>query len=1224
MLAALTGAMVFAGWMLGIAPLRDLPGAIVMKTNAALGLLLAGTGLVLLIPGEAGRGRRWAGRICATIVLLLGALTFSEHLIGRNLGIDQLLATEPPGAAGAISPNRMGPLTALTFFLLGPALLLLGRQGRRAGRRALDQSFALLAVLVAMLPTIGYLYGADELYGTARYTGIAWPTAAALLAIGLGVLCARPQDGLMAAVTADDPGGRTIRLLLLPMILLPLGLGWLRLAGERYGLYEAAFGTATMMLIFIAIFSTLVYYAGRRVSQSAAVTEQQRQLLRESEQRRKIAEAVQAERQRFNDVLDMLPAYVVLLTPDYHVPFANRFFEERFGKSNGKCCFDYLFHRSEPCENCETYKVLKTGAPHRWEWTGPDGRNYDIHDFPFTDPDGSPLIMEVGLDITERKRAEAAVQAERQRFLDVLETLPVIVTLFRPNHRVEWVNRAYREALGDNVGQLCYASQFGRDKPCQECQAFTPLRTHQPHNWEWALPNGRTFDIYNFPFADADGSAMILEMDIDITDRRRAEAALQEANEKLEQRVAERTAALAGSEKQLRTTLESIGDGFFACDGDWRFVYVNAQAERILGIRREEVLGKSHWEVFPLAPGTPLEHEYRRAAAGEVRDFENFYEPWGRWFHNRCFPREGGGMSVFFEDITERKRAEETLLQAKAEAEAANVAKSQFLANMSHELRTPMNAILGMIDVALPKAGDPTVQDCLQTAKGSADLLLTLLNDLLDSAKIESGKLELESAPFSLRRMLDQITRVLSVRASEKGLCFYCRMPDETPDALVGDRMRLQQVLLNLAGNAIKFTDRGDVEVSVHALLQDSQACLEFAVRDTGIGIPPSGVERLFQPFAQADASMARRFGGTGLGLAISKSLVEMMAGRIWVESEMGKGSTFYFAVRLPVAKELPADYEAPVALPTVACGQLRILLVEDNPANQKLATYILQDRGHVVEIAGDGQEAVYLTTQNRYDVILMDVQMPGMNGLEATAAIRKKEGLGIRAPSAAWSWGLEENKQPAASDSASSIPNPQSPIPSRRVPIIAMTAHAMRGDRERCLAAGMDGYLPKPVNAQEMIGLVESLARGAVPVTQLATVASRPAATTPQATVAVFNPEEAIARCFNSRDMVREMIQCFFDEVGNLFPQMRAALEKGDLVEVGRLGHRMKGTVVYLGAQPAKEAALRVERFCKSIGGTPSEAEDAINALEHECIVLKAALSVHPLATEPMRDDSP
>jgi signal transduction histidine kinase/DNA-binding NarL/FixJ family response regulator len=560
----------------------------------------------------------------------------------------------------------------------------------------------------------------------------------------------------------------------------------------------------------------------------------------------------------------------------------------------------------------------------------------------------------------------------------------------------------------------------------------------------------------------------------------------------------------------------------------------------------------------------------------------------------------------------QRIRLLESLERHARAAEMANQAKTQFLANMSHELRTPMNAILGMIDVALPKATDPVVQDCLQTAKGSADLLLTLLNDLLDSAKIESGKLELESAPFSLRRMLDQVTRVLSVRASEKGLCFCCRIPNETPDAVMGDRMRLQQVLLNLAGNAIKFTECGEVEIRLRAVSRDGEASLEFAVRDTGIGIPPFGLERLFQPFAQVDASMARRFGGTGLGLSISKSLVELMGGGIWVESEMGKGSTFYFTVRLPLATELPPDIEAPVAHPTAARGQLRVLLVEDNPANQKLATYILQDRGHIVEIAGDGLEALCLAEQNRYDVILMDVQMPGMSGLEATAAIRKREaekGSGFRI-------------QDSEGDGGCPNPDPRTlnPEPSR-VPIIAMTAHAMKGDRERCLAAGMDGYLSKPVNALEMIGLVESLACGAVPLVQTTAAGPGQADTPTQESSLVFNPDEAITRCFNSAKMVREMIQCFFDEVDSLLPQMRSALEKGDLVEVGRLGHRMKGTVVYLSAQPAKEAALRVERFCKCAGGALEEAEEAIDALEDECIALKAALAGHPLAADPAKD---
>ncbi|MGA2067509.1 MAG: response regulator [Thermoguttaceae bacterium] len=379
---------------------------------------------------------------------------------------------------------------------------------------------------------------------------------------------------------------------------------------------------------------------------------------------------------------------------------------------------------------------------------------------------------------------------------------------------------------------------------------------------------------------------------------------------------------------------------------------------------------------------------------------------------------------------------------------------------------------------------------------------------------------------------------------------------------------------------------------------------LKFAVRDTGIGIPPSGLELIFRPFAQADASMARRFGGTGLGLSICRSLVDMMGGRIWVDSELGQGSTFYFTVRLPLANEIPADIEAPLAVPAVARVQLRILLVEDNPANQKLANYILQDRGHLVEIAGDGEEAICLAQANRYDVILMDVQMPGMNGLEATAAIRKRETGG------------------------------------RRVPIIAMTAHAMKADRDRCLAAGMDGYLSKPVKAREMIGLVEGLAREGLGIRawtleedeQQTTPESKslipnlqspiPGPPNPQSVTPVFDPEEALTRCFNSPGMLLEMVQCFLDEVDSLFPQMRAAVEKGDLVEVGRLGHRMKGTVVYLGARPAREAALGVERFCRSSVGSPSEAEEAVNALEHECQMLKATLAEHPPAAEPQQGD--
>ncbi len=832
-------------------------------------------------------------------------------------------------------------------------------------------------------------------------------------------------------------------------------------------------------------------------------------------------------------------------------------------------------------------KIMEEGVPHSFE---DYFSNLDRY-FQFASVPLGEYFITTGMDITSIKKAELALRESEERLRLLSDNLPgsaVYQYIHETDGRVRFLyfsagiqqlcgvtvtdvlrdaGTLYRQSPPEYIERLVEAEDRSKrelsdiDMELPMCRPDGQVRWMRLHSRPRRLPDGRTI---------WDG------VQIDITEQKRAEEALRQSREDLDR-------------------AQEVGQiGWWRLDTRRNVLSWSDESYRIFGVPKGTPLT---YEKF-LAIVHPddrryLETQWNAGLRGEAYDIEHRVVADGqvKWVREKAyleFDDAGellGGFGIT-QDITHRKNVEEALAAAKAAAEAANQAKSQFLTNISHELRTPMNAILGMIDVALPKAVDPTVQDCLQTAKGSADLLLTLLNELLDSAKIESGKLELESAPFSLRRMLDQITRVLSMRASEKGLCFYCRLPDETPDAIMGDRTRLQQVLLNLAGNAIKFTERGEVEIGLHALSHDGTVCLEFAVRDTGIGIPPSNIDRLFEPFSQADASMSRRFGGTGLGLSISKNLVEMMGGRIWAESEMGKGSTFHFTVRLPLAKELPSDFEAPVALPTAACRQLRVLLVEDNPANQKLATYILQDRGHVVEIAGDGQEALCLTDQNRYDVILMDVQMPGMNGLEATAAIRKRE----------------------AED--------------QRVPIIAMTAHAMKGDRDRCLSAGMNAYLSKPVDAQEMIGLVESLANDAEPVPQSLPGRSSPAETFPPTPAVVFDLEEAIKRCVNSTDMVRDMIQCFFDEVDELLPQMRSALKKGDLGEIGRLGHRMNGTVAYLGAQPAREAAVRVERFCKSNGGTRFEAEEAVNALEHECNVLKAVLRAHPVAAGSTRDN--
>jgi PAS domain S-box-containing protein len=539
----------------------------------------------------------------------------------------------------------------------------------------------------------------------------------------------------------------------------------------------------------------------------------------------------------------------------------------------------------------------------------------------------------------------------------------------------------------------------------------------------------------------------------------------------------EKVYTIEGAETPYRILVEAMHEGAATLGPDGTILYCNSRLAGFLGTPLEHLIGTSLRRFFDPADVKSFDAMLTQSRQGPCRGEISFRNtdgsPTPAQIALSTLETKGTrAVCLVASDLTERKQAEEALRHAhdsleqrvhertrelgaaKAVAEAANRAKSQFLANVSHELRTPMNAILGMIDVALSKSQEPHVQDCLQTAKESADLLLALLNDLLDSAKIESGKLELESAPFSLRRLLEQTASVLSVRARQKGLSLSCHIRDDLPQMVVGDRTRLQQVLLNLAGNAIKFTPRGKVEIRTRAVGGADRSplstlhpetkrhvMLEFAVQDTGIGIPQADLGRVFQPFVQADASTARRFGGSGLGLSITKSLVELMGGRIWVESKWKNGSTFYFTVRLPLQDETPSHLETAPVLGTRAGALLHILLAEDNPANQKLATYVLAGRGHVVDLASDGHEAIRLSGQNRYDIILMDVQMPGMDGLEATAAIRKREG--------------DEG----------------------RVPIIAMTAHAMKGDRERCLAGGMDAYLGKPINAQEMISLVESLA---------------------------------------------------------------------------------------------------------------------------------------------------
>jgi PAS domain S-box-containing protein len=774
--------------------------------------------------------------------------------------------------------------------------------------------------------------------------------------------------------------------------------------------------------------------------------------------------------------------------------------------------------------------------------------------------------------------------------------------------------------------------------------------------------------------------------------------------------------ALEGSEQRYRRIVESTFDAFLAMNHTGLITDWSTQAEAMFGWSRADAIGKSIgrmllWE----QGGEGAQNSLRDLLGRETTRLQERIELTGRHRDGHEFPAEAAISSfqwgqnnvftAFVHDVSKRKREEREKEEAKAAAEEGSRVKGEFLANMSHEIRTPLNGVIGMTDLALETELTREQRDYLETVKLSADALLSVINGILDFSKIEAGKVDLEEVDFELRDCMEAALKTLALRADEKGLELLCDVTAEVPDMVMGDPGRLRQILVNLVGNAIKFTDEGEVALKVQLELEEgNRVRLHFVVSDTGIGIAQNKLESIFESFAQADTSTTREYGGTGLGLTISRRLIELMGGTIWIESELGVGSHFHFTLLLDRSEAKPATGDGTVPQemlagvrvlviddnrtnrrilegllrswgmePTVVCGAeealavlgesrepghsfqlivtdmhmpkmdgfglvekikqrggpatatimmltsaghrgdaarcqelgiaayllkpvrkvelreaiarllgakdqthastmitrdslqderdpeqwLDILLAEDNIVNQKLATRLLEKRGHKVMVVGNGREALAALAHKSYDLVLMDVQMPELGGIEATTMLREKEKL----------TGAHQ-------------------------PIVAMTALVMKNDRERCLAAGMDGYLAKPIRPQELDEVLDArmVRRSSSP---------RRGSSAPVPSQRPVDVGELLDRLDGDRVFLAELTELFRADYPRQIRAIREAILQDDALGVKQASHALKGALSNLAASQAREMAANLERLGAS--GDLASARTALGDLEKE-----------------------
>jgi len=938
-------------------------------------------------------------------------------------------------------------------------------------------------------------------------------------------------------------------------------------------------GAVDALFVPLLVVPIIIFF----LKKSEEITRINEQLRQDISERRKFEAALQENAEKYRALIETTATGYVIVDENGCVVEANQEYvrltgHDTLAEIQGRQVTEWTAEWDRERNAREVVKCLETGYVRNLEidYQGKNGAVTQIEiNATVLRNSSANRILTLCRDITEHRQAEETLRVSERRYRQLYENMMDAFVRVDMSGRIVEFNTAYMDLTGyseEEIRGLTYID-------------ITPARWHAMEAGvieKQVLPRGYS-DVYEKEYRRKDGTVVPIELRTsllrgpdgrpsgmwaiirNITERRQAEKALQ------------------ASEAFLEGIFQAVGEGIICVDRDFRIISVNREYCQQIHLSCEEIIGRHCYEVTHHR----LEPCHENSEICTVRLTFETGEP-----HTAVHShRDGGGEPIYVEtrsypirdangnivsaietitDITEQKKNEIRILKyqehleelvdqrtreyedAKKQADAANLAKGEFLANMSHEIRTPLNAVLGMTHLAFQTDLSPRQEDYLRKIRTASNSLLSIINDILDFSKIEANKLEMESIDFTLEDVLFDVSSVMGQSAQEKGLAVRVESSPEVPSNLKGDPLRLKQVLINLCSNAVKFTEVGGILLSVTLeKLDKDRITLCFSIHDTGIGMSQGQISGLFRPFTQADASLTRRYGGSGLGLAISKRLVEMMNGKIWAVSEPGKGSEFFFTAEFGAGRE-PGRHtetrESDLKVMEVIQGA-RVLLVEDNEINRQVAQELLSQVGITVVIAGNGRQAVEAVRAGDFDAVLMDVQMPVMDGYEATKKIRCDLAL---------------------SD----------------LPVIAMTAHAMVGDREKALAAGMNDYVNKPIKPSILYATLAKWIK----------TDKRPSSPGPTAQADRQPEQDVFLPCVlpgisvdtglqffnNNRALYRESLGTFVERHGGDAENIRSALAENDLETAVRISHTMKSAAAYMGALELSAAATDLEKALK------------------------------------------